>query len=116
MAVVDADYVTMQTTLRSHLANGTQPSGKDMVNFLKVLNDAVSRFGTGNTAQEAVRTDLATQIGVLTPFNAAHLLANSAADATAIAAVVTALTADSAAMLTGEISKPALVVNAGADG
>ncbi len=145
-AVTDADYTSTVEAFRRCLAAGTPLTQLEMQLGLAVTKDAVARYGTGNTAQEAVRATLATQItatatqatatgttirGAIVVLDAAACAANAGADAaavivtqsaalstaaTAITAIGTALTSARAAILTGEIAVPTYVTNSNADG
>lgn len=144
MSVVNADYTTVIGYLRSHLGNGTQLSGYEMGRALAVIQDAVARGTAENTAQEAVRTGLTTQITAtatqataITAIRtaivgldaatitggiaaAAALIATASANlataSTAVTAIGTALTASKADVLAGEVSVPTYVTSTVADG
>jgi hypothetical protein len=111
MSVVNGDYVATEAAMRRCLANGGYLSGHENVVALAVLQDAVARFGTGNTAATAAATALTTAQTALTAaataLTAALDTANAAIATTAAAAAGTAHTA----ALAGEISAPSLVAS-----
>ena len=102
-SVVDADYSSVITTMRGHLAKGTSPSASEQRLVIAVVQDACSRGTSVNAVLEAVVAD----IEVL---DATACAANAGADAAAV--IATAVTDLEAAV----VDAPTYTVSVGEDG
>ncbi len=143
MTVVNADYLTSLAVLQGHIYNGTAPSADEQKALIAIIRNAATRLGTAyalSTTSTDVTTQmttvttakaaLVTQFGLLAPLNiatitgdipgAATLIAAAVAvwatQNTALATVITQLTADALAITVATPVGPTLVTNTVMDG